>query len=79
MKRRYRMDFCLSALVLYVFIGLFFGSGSSAAVDENMPAIQFDILTHHFGDAFQNEEQAYSFRFRNTGNRPLKIMSVEGT
>jgi len=76
---RYRLGLCLIATVVYIFLSIFFGTESFSAVHEKSPTVAFEKLTHHFGDLFQHEEHSYSFRFKNVGAQPLKILSVEGT
>ena len=64
---------------LLAIISIFLITDSSLAIHEKGPAIEFEKLTHHFGDLYQNENRSCAFRFKNVGNQPLKILSVEGT
>ncbi len=50
-----------------------------AAAAATAPAIAFETAIHHFGNLYQNEDHAYTFRFKNVGSQPLKILGVEGT
>lgn len=43
------------------------------------PAIQFEKTEHDFGKILQGEQLTYTFRFKNVGNAPLIITSVEKT
>jgi thermostable 8-oxoguanine DNA glycosylase len=79
MKSVYRLIYCLYAVVFCALIFCISASESSAASLNNRPNIEFETLKHDFGDLFQNEEQTFSFRFKNIGDRPLKIISAEGT
>jgi hypothetical protein len=79
MRNRLRIDFLLAAFALNLLFGFYSGMQLTAAAAENRPGIEFETLKHDFGVLFQNEDHAYPFRFKNTGNRPLKIISAEGT
>lgn len=45
----------------------------------NTPAIQFEKTEHDFGKILQGEQLSYTFRFKNIGDAPLIITSVEKT
>lgn len=45
----------------------------------NTPAIQFEKTEHDFGKILQGEQLSYTFHFKNVGNAPLLITSVEKT
>jgi hypothetical protein len=64
---------------ILAMISFFLITDSSLAIHETGPAIEFEKSTHHFGDLYQNETRSCAFRFKNVGNQPLKILSVEGT
>jgi hypothetical protein len=77
--KRYGLSFYLSVALFYALLIPFPCAQSTAAVNENSPGIEFEKTTHQFGDLFQNENHSYSFRFKNAGNQPLKILNVAGT
>jgi hypothetical protein len=79
MRYRFQIGLCLAASILFAFIICSPGSKLSAATGDKMPVIEFETLKHDFGELFQNEEHQYSFRFKNIGDRPLKILSAEGS
>jgi hypothetical protein len=79
MRYRFRVGLCLAALIMLALVIISSSSKLSAATGNNRPVIEFETLKHDFGDLFQNEEHTFSFRFKNTGDRPLKIISAEGT
>lgn len=43
------------------------------------PAIKFEKNEHDFGKILQGELLSYTFKFKNTGNAPLIITSIEKT
>lgn len=43
------------------------------------PAIKFEKNEHDFGKILQGEQLSYTFKFKNTGNAPLIITSIEKT
>ncbi len=47
--------------------------------DASTPAIQFEKTEHDFGKILQGEQLTYTFRFKNVGDAPLIITSVEKT
>jgi hypothetical protein len=77
-------------LVLFLFLGLFVscnsGGGkanSQSASAENVtaaleraPEVTFEKMAHDFGPILSGEKVAYNFRFTNTGNAPLIIIST---
>ncbi len=45
----------------------------------DVPVIQFEKTEHDFGKILQGEQVSYTFKFKNVGNAPLLITSVEKT
>lgn len=45
----------------------------------NTPAIKFESTEHDFGKILQGEQVSYTFKFKNVGNAPLIISSIEKT
>ena len=45
----------------------------------NTPAIKFEKTEHDFGKILQGEQVSYTFKFKNVGNAPLIISSIEKT
>ena len=45
----------------------------------NVPEIEFQKTEHDFGKILQGEQVSYTFRFKNVGNAPLIITSIEKT
>ncbi len=45
----------------------------------NAPAIKFEKTEHDFGKILQGEQVSYTFKFKNVGNAPLIISSIEKT
>lgn len=43
------------------------------------PAIKFEKTEHDFGKILQGEQVSYTFKFKNVGNAPLIITSIEKT
>lgn len=41
--------------------------------------MNFDQMTHDFGDMQEGDEKEYSFRFTNNGNEPLYIENAKGS
>lgn len=54
---------------------------ASATVGTNTkePKIEFDIMEHDFGKMLQGEQVSFTYKFKNTGNAPLLISTVEKT
>lgn len=77
-------------LVLFLFLGLFVSCNSgggkansqSASAEngtaalERAPEVTFEKMAHDFGPILSGEKVAYNFRFTNTGNAPLIIIST---
>lgn len=47
--------------------------------DEDLPEISFEQTVYDFGKIAQGDKVTHTFRFTNTGNSDLVIMSVEGS
>ena len=45
----------------------------------NAPAIKFEKIEHDFGKILQGEQVSYTFKFKNVGDAPLIISSIEKT
>ena len=45
----------------------------------NVPVIQFEKTEHDFGKILQGEQVSYTFKFKNVGDAPLLITSIEKT
>lgn len=45
----------------------------------NVPEIEFQKTEHDFGKILQGEQVSYTFKFKNVGNAPLIITSIEKT
>ena len=43
------------------------------------PKIEFAVTEHDFGKMIQGEQVSFTYKFKNTGNAPLIISSVEKT
>ena len=54
-------------------------SGLSEEQIENAPNVEFEQTTFDFGTAKQNSEVENTFRFKNTGQRNLKIRKIRST
>lgn len=54
---------------------------ASATVGTNTkePKIEFDVMEHDFGKMLQGEQVSFTYKFKNTGNAPLLISSVDKT
>ena len=46
---------------------------------KNTPDIYFEEISHSFGKVAQNQVISYTFRFRNRGDKPLKIKEVKSS
>ncbi len=57
------------------------GSGDEGQLSHSRPktVMNFDQMTHDFGDMTEGEEKEYSFRFTNNGNEPLYIENAKGS
>lgn len=53
--------------------------GEGSQVAPNATSIQFEKTIHDFGTLKDGESVSYTFRFKNTGNKPLKIMNAKGS
>lgn len=47
--------------------------------NEGMPAITFQKEEHDFGQVIDGEKLTYSFKFENTGDKPLIISNAKGS
>ena len=45
----------------------------------NVPVIQFEKTEHDYGKILQGEQVSYTFKFKNVGDAPLLITSIEKT
>jgi hypothetical protein len=45
----------------------------------SVPAIKFEKTDHDFGKILQGEQVSYTFKFKNVGDAPLIITSIEKT
>lgn len=54
-------------------------SASANNISDVTPKIQFQKTEHDFGKILQGEQVSYTFKFKNTGNAPLIISSIEKT
>ena len=54
---------------------------SADGINKNMstPVIKFEKTEHDFGKILQGEQVSYTFKFKNVGNAPLIITSIEKT
>ena len=54
---------------------------SADGINKNVgsPVIKFEKTEHDFGKILQGEQVSYTFKFKNTGNAPLIITSIEKT
>lgn len=46
---------------------------------DNSTTIAFEVTEHHFGKIFQNTDNVFVFKFKNTGNSPLVIESAKAS
>lgn len=54
-------------------------SAESIHEGHKQPVIEFEKTEHDFGKILQGEQVSYTFKFKNVGNAPLLITSVEKT
>lgn len=52
---------------------------ASGKLNENLPEITFDELTHDFGKIISGEKVTYSFKFKNSGKSDLLISAVNAS
>lgn len=55
------------------------GRGERSQVSPNATSIQFEKTIHNFGKIKDGASVSYTFKFKNTGNKPLKIMNAKGS
>ena len=48
-------------------------------IDASAPVMEFEKLTHDFGDMEQNDDATCVFKFTNTGKKPLIIENVRAS
>lgn len=66
-------DLVVSAKIMEDFSGL------TARERKNAPHVSFESTTHDFGDVDRQAQVEHVFRFKNTGNKPLKIRKIRAT
>lgn len=54
-------------------------SADANNISNTTPKIEFQKTEHDFGKILQGEQVSYTFKFKNTGNAPLIISSIEKT
>lgn len=54
-------------------------SANANNISNVTPKIQFQKTEHDFGKILQGEQVSYTFKFKNVGNAPLIITSIEKT
>ena len=54
-------------------------SANANNISNVTPKIQFQKTEHDFGKILQGEQVSYTFKFKNIGNAPLIITSIEKT
>lgn len=54
-------------------------NGSSSQVDPNATSIEFEKTIHNFGTLKEGASVSYTFKFKNTGNKPLLISNAKGS
>lgn len=54
-------------------------SADANNISNTTPKIEFQKTEHNFGKILQGEQVSYTFKFKNTGNAPLIISSIEKT
>jgi hypothetical protein len=65
-------------LFFALFAGVLFAQAQSRASNTNQEsALKFEKTEHNFGEIPQNVPAVYEFKFKNTSNRPVQIVSVK--
>lgn len=54
-------------------------NGSTNQVDPNATSIAFEKTIHDFGNLKEGASVSYTFKFKNTGNKPLLISNAKGS
>ena len=54
-------------------------SSAEGVKGNNVPAIKFENAEYDFGKILQGEQVSHTFKFKNVGNAPLIISSIEKT
>ena len=54
-------------------------SADGTAKSNNTPVIRFETTEYDFGKILQGEQVSHTFKFKNVGNAPLIISSIEKT
>ncbi len=58
------------------FLGFMLSAKAQAPADDKSPVITFQQDVHDFGQQPEGPEYTHTFKFKNTGNAPLKLLSV---
>ncbi|WMX13809.1 MULTISPECIES: DUF1573 domain-containing protein [unclassified Aureispira] len=53
--------------------------GSTSQVDPNATTMEFEKTIHDFGTLKDGASVSYTFKFKNTGNKPLLISNAKGS
>ena len=59
--------------------GLVNNPNSAEGKKGNAPSIKFEHMEHDFGKVLQGEQVSHTFKFKNVGDAPLIISSIEKT
>lgn len=63
-----------------LIVALFFSISLAKAQDNNQGAvINFEKLSHDYGEVFQSDNGEYEFKFTNTGKEPLILTDVRSS
>jgi hypothetical protein len=54
-------------------------NGTSSQVDPNATSIEFEKTIHNFGNLKEGASVSYTFKFKNTGSKPLLITGAKGS
>jgi hypothetical protein len=60
-----------AALLFVLSVSVFLTSAASSH-----PRIEFEELVYDWGNLWEGESASHAFRFKNTGNEPLRIHKV---
>lgn len=80
----YRCFRLFLVLICFIFMctivhSLVAASEPTVTQHNDKPSIVFEEINYDFGTVTQQKKYIHVFRFRNTGNQPLKIMDIKGT